>query len=224
MKKFTIFSIISILVFSSCSLFRDVEEPEEEALESSAETNVGVTIIDRSEDQDAEGEEDDDEETEEDSTESKISPEMIEKFDLTEEEAKELEEMGISDDNIELWIDEQKAMGPGPFDFNTDLEDVSGGNATGYAGAYFAEGEYHVFAQFENLPHPEEGYFYEGWVVRKSPLSVLSTGEAVRSLGDYHNTFRSAQDLTDHDFYVLTLEPDDGDPEPAEHILEGTMK
>lgn len=151
-----------------------------------------------------------------------ISDEMMEKHDLTEEEVVELEGMGISDESIDAWVDEIKAMGPGPFDFNAELTDVSGGTATGTAGAYFEEG-YTMFAEFKDLPHPEEGFFYEGWVVRQDPLSVISTGEATRSLGDYSNTFTSEIDLTDHDFYVLTLEPDDGNPDPADHILEGTM-
>ncbi|MFC1599533.1 anti-sigma factor [Patescibacteria group bacterium] len=152
-----------------------------------------------------------------------ISDEMVVKHDLTEEEVKMLEEMDITDETIDAWMDEIKAMGPGLFDFNAELEDVSGGTATGNAGAYFEEG-YNLFAEFNGLPHPEEGYFYEGWVVRNSPLSVISTGKAERSLGDYFNDFQSDDNLLDHDFYVLTLEPDDGDPAPAEHILEGTMK
>ncbi len=156
-------------------------------------------------------------------TQPTISEATMLKHNLTEEEIIALEEMGIADESIEAWIDEQKSMGPGPFDFSGELADVSGGIATGTVGAYYEEGGYMLFAEFKDLPHPEEGFFYEGWIVRNSPLSVLSTGKAVRSLGDYHNNFTSSENLLDHDFYVLTLEPDDGNPEPADHILEGTM-
>lgn len=38
------------------------------------------------------------------------------------------------------------------------------------------------------------------------------------------NTYSSGEDLTDHNFYVLTIEPDDGNPAPADHIVEGTLK
>ena len=146
-------------------------------------------------------------------------------FDITEEEAQILIDFGHrTQQDVQLWLDEQDAMGPGPFDFNADLADVSGGSGTGYAGALVVEGTYTLHAKMENLPHPEQGYFYEGWVVRSEPLSVISTGEATRSFGKYYNGFTSDQDLTDHTQYVLTLEPDDGDPAPAEHILEGTMK
>ncbi|MBD3330915.1 hypothetical protein GF354_05305 [Candidatus Peregrinibacteria bacterium] len=153
-----------------------------------------------------------------------ISAEMSEKHDLTDAEVTQLEEMGLNDENIEVWLDEIKAMGPGPFDIYGELSDVSGGNAEGQAGAQYTKAGYSLYARFSGLPHPEEGYFYEGWVVRQDPLSVLSTGKAERNLGDYINSYFSNDDLLDHDFYVLTLEPDDGDPAPAEHILEGTMQ
>ena len=70
------------------------------------------------------------------------------------------------------------------------------------------------------MPEPEPGFFYEGWVVRAEPFNFISTG--VASLDE--NVFEADQDLTDHDLYVLTIEPDDGDPAPAAHILEGTMR
>jgi len=149
---------------------------------------------------------------------------MMEEFDLTEEEVNDLIETGIdTTDEIDMFLDELNAMGPGPFDYNAVLEDVSGGNATGEAGASYKFESYKLYAKFENLPHLDDDYFYEGWVVRQSPLSVVSTGEAKRNLGEYINSFNTDEDLTDHDFYVLTLEPNDGDPAPAEHILEGTM-
>ena len=110
------------------------------------------------------------------------------------------------------------------YDYYTDqLEDVSGGDAYGFAGAIFENEQYILTAEFENLPELKEGYFYEGWVVRNSPLSVISSGVAEEVDGKFVNEFTSSEDLSDHLFYVLTLEPDDGDPAPAEHILEGTL-
>ena len=113
------------------------------------------------------------------------------------------------------------------FDYAGELVDVSGGSASGFAMANFTNASdegYKMYATFENLPELEEGFFYEGWVVRRgNDFDVLSSGVAEKVDGKYVNTFVSNADLTDHDFYVLTLEPDDGDPAPAEHILEGTM-
>jgi len=99
----------------------------------------------------------------------------------------------------------------------------TGNNATGVAQANFEDNTYSLLATFENLPDPKGTDFYEGWVVRKSPFDVISTGKIEKKNGVYTNMYSSGQDLTDHDFYVLTIEPNDGDPAPAEHILEGTM-
>ena len=103
------------------------------------------------------------------------------------------------------------------------LTDVSGGTATGVAGSDVIDGIYHLYVAFENLPALEEGFFYEGWIVRKEPLSVMSTG----ALEDYNsslvNAYLSRENLSDHTTYILTLEPDDGDPAPAAHVLEGEI-
>jgi len=107
--------------------------------------------------------------------------------------------------------------------FSGVLADVSDGNATGVSMANFADGVYSLVADFSDLPEPEGTDFYEGWIVRKSPFDFISTGEAEKKDGKYMNFYSASSDLTDHDFYVLTIEPDDGDPAPAGHILEGTM-
>lgn len=126
---------------------------------------------------------------------------------------------------------EMKAM---DFDFSGELFDVTDGNdvrgintdgkASGTAMAIFKDGVYSMMGSFHNLPDPQGSDFYEGWIVRKgNNFSVISTGRLVKSNGSWSNTYSSGQDLTDHDFFVLTVEPDDGDPAPADHILEGTM-
>lgn len=149
--------------------------------------------------------------------------EIMEEFYLTETELDDLKKMGLEErDEIFYYLDELNAMGPGPFQYNAELEDVSGGEASGYAGASYTDG-YVLYASFDDLPRLEDGYFYEGWIVRNSPLSIVSTGAVKRVLGEFHNSFTSVDDLRDHDFYVLTLEPADGDPEPADHVLEGTL-
>ena len=98
------------------------------------------------------------------------------------------------------------------------------GESSGIAKANFKDSVYSLLVTFENLPDPQGTDFYEGWVVRKgSQFSVISTGEVEKVDEVYTDTYLSGEDLTDHNFYVLTLEPDDGDPAPADHILEGTM-
>lgn len=98
------------------------------------------------------------------------------------------------------------------------------GNATGVAKARFKD-RYELVATFSNLPTPSNDSFYEGWIVRKgSTNSVVSTGKVVEVDGVFSNEFNSETNLSDHTFYVLTLEPNDGDPAPADHIVEGELQ
>jgi len=99
------------------------------------------------------------------------------------------------------------------------------GAASGEARASFEEGSYALVASFKDLPEPNRRYFYEGWIVRRGgDLDVISTGKATLEESGFVNIYRSSEDLTDHDLYVLTLEPRDGDPAPDRHILEGTLE
>jgi len=100
----------------------------------------------------------------------------------------------------------------------------TGGTSSGVAQADYQEGQYALLATFEGLPDPQGTDFYEGWIVRKGDaFDVISTGKVEKIDSVYTNMYSSGQDLTDHSFYVLTIEPDDGDPAPAGHVLEGTL-
>lgn len=97
-------------------------------------------------------------------------------------------------------------------------------NAWGYGNISFEDGEFSSHAAFEGLSDPVGDDFYEGWLVQQSPFKFISTGEAIKKDdGKYHNSFTSDIDYESYDFYVLTLEPNDGDPAPADHILEGNI-
>lgn len=108
-------------------------------------------------------------------------------------------------------------------------DDAAKGPEKGIAwSAYDVEKKvYTLYATFDALPELNaDEYFYEGWIVRKgTDMSVISTGaiEYDAKLGQWINKYQSEQDLTDHDFYVLTLEPNDDNPAPAAHVLEGTL-
>ena len=120
-------------------------------------------------------------------------------------------------------------------DYQAVLKDVTGGDdvrrintggeASGEAIAGLDDdaGAYSLAASFQGLPEPTGTDFYEGWVVRQSPLDVVSTGRVEKNGEQFFNVFSSSEDLLDHTLYILTIEPDDGDPAPADHILEGTM-
>jgi len=95
--------------------------------------------------------------------------------------------------------------------------------AAGVARATLVDGQYNLLATFRNLPQPQGDDFYEGWVVRRDPFEAISVGRVEKISGAYINSYISSTDLTDHAFYVLTLEPNDNNPAPADHIVEGEM-
>jgi len=94
----------------------------------------------------------------------------------------------------------------------------------GYGEIGYENGEFSLFASFHDLSEPREDDFYEGWLVQRDPFKFISTGELIKKdNGDYHNIFTSDVDYSSYDFYVLTLEPNDGNPDPADHIIEGVV-
>lgn len=101
----------------------------------------------------------------------------------------------------------------------TQSKGVQEGEGEGYYGVM--EGETRVYASF-NVPKAEEDYFYEGWLVCNG--QPYSTGKLEFFDGIYENIFASMEIPENCEQYVLTLEPNDGDPAPAEHILEGNIE
>ncbi|OGM29986.1 hypothetical protein A2801_00510 [Candidatus Woesebacteria bacterium RIFCSPHIGHO2_01_FULL_41_10] len=109
------------------------------------------------------------------------------------------------------------------YQYSTNLADVAGGQASGHVEVKYDGTDYTLEAVFYNLPDPLEDEYYEGWVVRKKPLSVISTGHASKIGDNYTYTFETNRNLTDHTEYVLTLESNDGDPSLGESLFEGTL-
>lgn len=93
-----------------------------------------------------------------------------------------------------------------------------------YGKAAFSGETYSLAVLFENLPEPQNGDFYEWWLVQKEPFKFISTGEIENKDGMDVNIFTSKTDYSSYDFYVLTLEPDDWNPAPADHIIEWTLE
>jgi hypothetical protein len=109
----------------------------------------------------------------------------------------------------------------------TNLEDVRGGGGSGEAKRGTKDG---VFYHTVTATLPEinrEAYFYEGWLVRKVPFDYFSTGEMVTNKeGEFVLEWEGeeGENYEDYTEVVITLEPRDNDPSPAEHVLEGTFR
>ncbi len=107
------------------------------------------------------------------------------------------------------------------------LKDVSNSGSSGIATAeYYDDGSYELLAEFENLEELDDDFYYEGWLVNQTTSDFLSTGILeVDPQGSLVNNYLGEKDYQTegYNFYVLTLEPDDGDPAPAKHIVEGLL-
>ena len=102
------------------------------------------------------------------------------------------------------------------------LTDVSEKGAQG-EGWYGKHGdETRVYASFNVEKVDEKDYFYEGWLICDG--KVISTGALRFFDGLYENYFASTDIATPCEKYVLTIEPNDGDPAPADHVMDGVME
>jgi len=101
-----------------------------------------------------------------------------------------------------------------------ELKDISGGLGSGIATRKYENGkfEYTILA---DLPDPENGTFYEGWLIKDD--QTISTGNMKIAKGGYLLNFISNKDYSDYKEVVVTLEKTD-DQTPEERILEGTFK
>lgn len=106
------------------------------------------------------------------------------------------------------------------YDYEAFLSDVRGDGGNGIAFTKF-DGSFVLESVLVDLPEPKEGFFYEAWIVRDEPVSVVSTGKVERFEEFYVNSFFSDEDLTDHEFYFISLEAEDDDPRSGDHVLEG---
>ena len=104
-----------------------------------------------------------------------------------------------------------------------ELKDVSGGNASGMATRKF-EDEKFTHTVLADLPDPEEGSFYEGWLIRGEEgvddYSFISTGKLKIAKGGYLLEFNSGNDFSDYSKVVVSLEKV-ADINPERQILEG---
>lgn len=105
------------------------------------------------------------------------------------------------------------------------LKDVSGGNSSGIATRKFQEGKF-THTLLADLPEPEQGAFYEGWLLRgeegSENFSIVSTGRLRLAKGGYLLEFESTTDYSDFDKVLVSLEKI-ADKNPEKHILEGSF-
>lgn len=106
-----------------------------------------------------------------------------------------------------------------------ELKDVTGGTSSGIATRKFADGKF-THTVLADLPDPEAGSFYEGWLVRgeegSENFALFSSGRMRLAKGGYLLEFESTQDFSDYNRVVVTAEKV-LDKTPEKHILEGSF-
>jgi len=123
-------------------------------------------------------------------------------------------EANIAQDTTAIAVDEGAS--------EVGLVGVGGTHGSGTASVQFVEGVYqHVVVA--SLPDPPVGYFYEGWLIRSKPFDFFSTGVLIQHADDlkWYLLYEADEDQRDYRKVVITIEPEDQDPAPADHVLEG---
>jgi len=149
------------------------------------------------------------------------------------EQALKENSFGEIDTSASQVVNETSTSAPGSvpivWDIQGSLADVAntGGSGEAFLRYDAATNTSYIYAEIMNVPDPEGTDFYEGWIVKKGDArSPITTERLEREApGMYTNVFEYQGDLSDGwNFYVLTLEPDDGNPAPAKHIVEGVLR
>lgn len=127
---------------------------------------------------------------------------------MTEEEVKKIRE------EIDGVLSNQDIEG-------TTLEDVSDGQMTGEAKRAFSDGKFYHKVEASGLRNLEKGFYYEGWLMELDG-SYISTGRMeTDAFGNGKLYYMASSDKSEYSKVIVTLEPEDGNSQPAEHLLEG---
>ncbi len=105
------------------------------------------------------------------------------------------------------------------------LSGVNDYNANGVGQSHYFDGGTYIHTIQLNVQQASDGYFYEGWLVQEGS-DPISTGHLRSPTGDVrHNLrFETMEDLRSYEQVMITLERDDGNPDPGEQVAEGTLK
>lgn len=135
--------------------------------------------------------------------------------ELTVPETSSVEEKMEEFFNVEIPEDVEKAQ----------LDEVVADYGTGIATRNY-ENDIFVHVVLADLPALEEGFYYEGWLVRgkegDDDFDYISTGKMRIAKGGHLLEFESSTDYSDYQGVVITQEETEDDT-PEKHILEGTF-
>ncbi len=106
-----------------------------------------------------------------------------------------------------------------------DVDKVELSSVSDIAGSAIATRKYEsgkfTHMVLADLPDPEAGSFYEGWLVKEDG-SYISTGKMEIAKGGYLLEFQYPTDISSYNKVVVTLEKT-ADTKPEKYILEGSF-
>lgn len=103
-----------------------------------------------------------------------------------------------------------------------ELKDVSGGGSSAIATRNL-EGGVFVHTILADLPDPEAGNYYQGWLVKEGEEDkAIPTGRFSMAKGGYLLEFSSQTDYSDYKEVVVTKKTTSGKL-PKDHILKGNF-
>ncbi len=118
-------------------------------------------------------------------------------------------------------VEDQQATIESQYDYYGVINGVEGHSGSGEFGYSLKDANFVMLAKLNNLEELQGNNFYEGWLVNPTDKKFISTGKLNNVSGNWTNTFSADVDYTSYTKYIVTLEPDDGDPAPAAHVAEG---
>lgn len=106
-----------------------------------------------------------------------------------------------------------------------ELDDATGGTATGLATRKFEDGTF-THGVLADLPDPETGKFYQGWLVKgeegDDDFDIVSTGRLSMAKGGWSLDFQASTDYSDYSRVLITAEERE-DSTPEDTLLEGSF-
>ncbi len=105
------------------------------------------------------------------------------------------------------------------------LSGTGGTSANGIGSIHHLEDETSVIGLQLNIKTAPEGMFYEGWV-KSLDGALFNVGHLTNPFNDVRHRVRieAEIDLRTYTKVFITLELDDGNPEPGEIVAVGTLK
>ncbi len=122
-----------------------------------------------------------------------------------------------------------KILGPDglTYNYSANLSDLKNIGISGKVNTSFIDGSFTVYSKIHNLPDPQAGHSYYGWVGKKSEdgnIKYVNIGLVAKNDKEFINIFQGGTDMSYFIYYLLSQETDNQDPKtPTSKIAEAIL-